>query len=144
MVGEIAKTSSCRSLTFIRPKPRPGSGCCYEPTGYGAQLSGQRDRPPWGSQPGHRRRGGRTSRAAWKGRRTKQGQHHAFASEWGLVAQHAGGKERHRSIDEVAVSDGTSRTVGPVELRKGVQLNCATEDITIESQGFTSSAGKWR
>jgi len=38
------------------------------------------------------------------------------------------------------VGDGIGRTVGPVELREGVQLNFAAEDITVEGQGFTSGA----
>lgn len=74
----------------------------------------------------------------------EQGQHHAFASERLLVAGHVGGEERDRSASEVAVGDGVSRTVGPVELGECVQLDFATEDIAIEGQGLASSSGEMK
>jgi hypothetical protein len=40
------------------------------------------------------------------------------------------------------VGDGIGRTVDPVELREGVQLNCTAEDVTVERQGRTSGAGE--
>ena len=43
---------------------------------------------------------------------------------------------------QVAVGNGIGRTVGPVELRESMQLNCTAEDFTVEGQGLTSSAGK--
>jgi hypothetical protein len=42
------------------------------------------------------------------------------------------------------VGNGIGRTVGSVELRKGVQLDRTAEDIAIERQGFTSSSGKMK
>jgi hypothetical protein len=38
------------------------------------------------------------------------------------------------------VGNGIGRTVGPVELPEGVQLNCTAKDFTVERQGLTSSA----
>jgi len=40
------------------------------------------------------------------------------------------------------VGNGIGRTVGPVELREGVQLNCTAKDFTVERQGLASSAGE--
>jgi hypothetical protein len=40
------------------------------------------------------------------------------------------------------MGDGIGRTVGPVELREGVQLNCTAKDVTVERQGLKSSAGE--
>ncbi len=71
---------------------------------------------------------------------TKQGKHHAFGSEWRLVAGHVGAKQRDGSLGEVAVGNGIRRTIGPVELREGVQLNCTAKDFTVERQGFMSGA----
>jgi hypothetical protein len=70
---------------------------------------------------------------------TEQGQHHAFGSEWRLVPGHVGAEQRDGSPSQVAVGNGIGRTVGPVELREGVQLNGATEEITVERQGLPSS-----
>ena len=71
---------------------------------------------------------------------SKQGQHHAFGSERRLVATHVGAVQRDWSLGEVAVRNGIGRTIGPAELREGVQLNCTAKDVTVERQGFTSSA----
>lgn len=40
------------------------------------------------------------------------------------------------------MGNGIGRTVGPAELRKGVQLNRTAKDLTVERQGLTGSAGK--
>src|SRR5215471_8769276 len=70
---------------------------------------------------------------------TKQLQHQAFASDWPLIPGHVGAGQRDESPGEIAVGDGIGRTVGPVELREGVQLNCTAKDVTVERQGLTSS-----
>src|ERR1700691_5986188 len=72
----------------------------------------------------------------------KQGQHQAFGSDWRLVAGHVGAKQRDWPLDEVAVGDRIGRTVGPAELREGVQPNRTAEDVTVERQGLTSSGGE--
>ena len=53
-----------------------------------------------------------------------------------------GAKQRDGSPGQVTVGNGIGRTIGPVELRKGVQLNCTAKDITVERQGLTSSTGE--
>src|SRR5215475_5132357 len=72
--------------------------------------------------------------------RAQQGQHHAFGSDGPLVPGHVGAGQCDGSPGQVAVGDGIGRTVGPVELRVGVQLNCTAKDVTVERQGLTSSA----
>jgi hypothetical protein len=57
-----------------------------------------------------------------------------------LVTAHVGSKERYGSADQVAVGNGICRTVGPAELREGVQLGFTTEDIPIEAKRFASGA----
>ena len=67
-------------------------------------------------------------------------QHQAFGSDWPLIPGHVGAGQRDESPGEVAVGDGIGRTVDPVELREGVQLNCTAKDVAVERQGLTSSA----
>ena len=72
----------------------------------------------------------------------EQGQHQSLASQGGLVAGRVGGKEQNRAVDEVAMGDGLSRPVGPVEVFKRVQLGGAPEDISVKGQRLPGSAGK--
>lgn len=47
------------------------------------------------------------------------------------------------SGDEAATAgNGIGRTVRPVELREGVQLNCTAKDVTAERQGLPGGAGE--
>ena len=76
--------------------------------------------------------------------RTEECQHQAFGPERRLASGNVGAKKRDGSAREVAVGNGISRTVGPVELRERVQLNCTAKDVTVERQGLASGAGKMK
>ena len=73
---------------------------------------------------------------------TKQGQHHAFGSEWRLAAGHIGAKQGDGSPGEVAVGNGIGWTVGPVELREGVQLNWASRGTVPATPQFIRRSAK--
>lgn len=61
----------------------------------------------------------------------------------GVTPEHAGALgQRDRSPSQMAVSNATGRTAGPVDLREGVQLNRTIKDITVERQRLTGSAGE--
>src|SRR5258708_17291576 len=73
---------------------------------------------------------------------TKQGQHHAFGSEWRLAAGHIGAKQGDGRPGEVAVGNGIGWTVGPVELREGVQLNWASRGTVPATPQFIRRSAK--
>lgn len=62
----------------------------------------------------------------------------------GVVPGRVGAKQRDGSSRQVAVRNGIGRTVGPAELGERMQLHGTAEDVPVERQGRTGSAGKMK